>query len=364
MDMLNIHDVSTSFIGLSDREIDTQFIWEDGSPLTFQNWNADVDRPNGQTDFIYMGNWSGGKWYTTSFWTSKNYVCELSCNTIPSNDNGLSLNQMEGPENGSLLEVGTYTISYEVVNACGDVANCSFEVIVNPPANCAEEEIEGFVSLDDFQAHQYQLSEEKERWVDAEEICMEQGGYLAIVESAEENEFLRTSLNAQGISTAYIGLSDVAGDGSFQWWNGQSPSFTNWSTSPATNNSDDFVYMGSWSNGSWYFGNTYTEKNFVCEFECSNFPETQGLQVAGSNGSAQVFPNPVIDQLQFSFEDTGFNAFSLTDVSGRVISRISFDQEQYFHELDMSQLQEGIYFLRVQSKALGILSFKLVKAPM
>ncbi len=365
-EVLQLQGISTAFIGLSDENNDGQFAWIDESTPTYANWNSSNIAPNGQTDYAYLGNWSNAPWYKAGQWTAKHFVCERVCQNSgdEEEEDEISMVQTQGPENGSWLEPGIYTVAYEAVNSCGDVANCSFEIIVETTGinTCKEEEIADFIQLGSLNNHQYQLSETKDRWINALQDCEDQGGYLTIVDSQEENEFLHEALTLQSVSTAYIGLSDIVGDGSFLWSDGQTPAYTNWSHPPAMNQQTDYIYLGAWSDGPWYAGSEYTEKYYVCEFDCQELPDVQGLQVgADTRNGTQVFPNPVSDVVQLRQTAEGFHRLLLTDVSGRVLAQQQFTDRIYEHQLDMSQLQEGLYFLTIESEASGIETFKLVK---
>jgi hypothetical protein len=359
-DAMSISGVSTAYIGLSDESSDGQYQWTDGTNATYENWSGNAPNANGQTDFAYMGNWSGGKWYKGSFWTTKNYVCEITCSApADQSDNELTITQVEGPENGSQLSPGNYVVIYEVSNACGDIAQCSFEIHVESPQDCPEETMEGFISLGDFNNHQYQLSEDKSRWLDALQTCDDQGGYLTIVDDTAENEFLTEVIKSHSVSTAYIGLTDIAGDGSFLWSNGAHIDYENWSQSPSMNDQADFVYLGAWTDGPWYLAGQYTEKQFVCEFSCEDLPEIAGLQASEQN--IGVYPNPVRDELQIVLDNGGFEGYWLTDLSGKILNTQVFDAPQPSYALNLSQFTNGMYLLILEGEEIGRKSFKIVK---
>ena len=59
-------------------------------------------------------------------------------------------------------------------------------------------------------------STEKVAWQDARDKCLEVGGYLAEVDTAEENDFLRTMAHERNIEL-WIGGSDLDKEGLWQW---------------------------------------------------------------------------------------------------------------------------------------------------
>ncbi|HEY9751803.1 MAG TPA: lectin-like protein, partial [Coleofasciculaceae cyanobacterium] len=54
-----------------------------------------------------------------------------------------------------------------------------------------------------------------------------QSGYLATITSAEESAFIN---NLLGNNNAWIGLSDAAEEGDWEWVTGETSTFTNWAT--------------------------------------------------------------------------------------------------------------------------------------
>lgn len=359
-DAMSIIGISTAYIGLSDEASDGQYQWTNGSHTTYENWSGIPPNANGQTDFAYMGSWSEGKWYRGSFWTTKNYVCQLNC-TEPNDQSGneLMISQIEGPLNGSQLSPGSYIITYEVSNSCGDVAQCSFEITVEPSQNCPEEIIDGFIPLGDFNHHQYQLSENTSKWMHALQTCDDQGGYLTVVDNALENDFLRQAIKSHSVSTAYIGLTDVAADGSFLWSNGTQMDYENWNQLPPINGQADFAYLGAWTDGPWYLAGQYTEKQFVCEFSCEDLPEVSGLQIAEQ--TIGIYPNPVREELQIVLDDNGFETYWLTDLSGKLFETQVFDTPQLSYALNLSQFTNGMYLLILKGEKMGRKSFKIIK---
>mmetsp|Transcript_377 Transcript_377/g.437 ORF Transcript_377/g.437 Transcript_377/m.437 type:complete len:249 (+) Transcript_377:1189-1935(+) len=70
---------STFFIGFNDRVTEGTFVWTDGSPSTFSNFNT--DQPNGDGDCVmYFGSLGVGidfKWFDTSCDSTLPYLCKL-----------------------------------------------------------------------------------------------------------------------------------------------------------------------------------------------------------------------------------------------------------------------------------------------
>merc|ERR1712215_338747 len=84
-------------------------------------------------------------------------------------------------------------------------------------------------------------------WFEAQEYCWTQGGYLAEITSAAENELLRVGLLDMN-TDFWIGLEDFAHEGTWRWAEShQKASWTNWNTGEPNSHSgdEDCVTMSS-----------------------------------------------------------------------------------------------------------------------
>ena len=218
--------------------------WDSGEAFTF---DFVENAPNDQASFGNMNFWSGG-WSFDSEFVERRFIVEVACGpatptlsvacpenqTVLAEDmNGIVLtytdplatttcpegsilnSQIEGPASGSLFEVGsTTTISYEIVDACNNVENCTFTVTINGPSvGSCPTEIDGFTMLGEFEGHKYFSSNESATWEKAAEVANEHGGYLVSINDANENEFIRQNIS----EISYIGLNDAINEGH---WNG------------------------------------------------------------------------------------------------------------------------------------------------
>jgi hypothetical protein len=78
-------------------------------------------------------------------------------------------------------------------------------------------------------------------WTEAEANSVKLGGHLVSVKDAEENLFIGSIILANGTEsvTYWIGLTDSAIEGEWQWSSGESLTYTNWS--PGEPNANDVV---------------------------------------------------------------------------------------------------------------------------
>ena len=75
---------------------------------------------------------------------------------------------------------------------------------------------------------------------------------------------------------------------------------------------------------------------------------------------AAVYPNPVTDRLVLSVDDTeAALRYTLTDANGRAIAADNIFDAQT--NIEMGNLAQGVYFLRVDDGDAAVRTFKIVK---
>jgi hypothetical protein len=93
-------------------------------------------------------------------------------------------------------------------------------------------------------------------WDEAEAIAVSYGGHLATLRSQEENDWIASIF---GHDRAWIGLNDLAVEGSFEWSSGEPVTFANWAPgSPGGFTPDQDRVAIAGSTGTWedWFANT------------------------------------------------------------------------------------------------------------
>lgn len=127
-----------------------------------------------------------------------------------------------------------------------------------------------------------------ESWDEAQRFCESRGGYLAVVNSSEENEFLYNYMLETGFDEAFIGYTDQYHEGRWEWVSGKTSNFTDWGINDegsAEPNADsvyeDYAHMNSSMNrGHWNdkrFGKT--SSCFFCEWDLIDY---QGKDCTGT----------------------------------------------------------------------------------
>jgi len=209
---------------------------------------------------------------------------------------------------GSYFPLGTTTVIYTATDYCGNVEYCSFDVTVlndntatiacpddiyltcdasggavadwSAPlyegtcSNCNPgDSIAGFVYMGTFNGNQYYCSTSTATWPQAQQICNSNGGYLASINDAEENQFLADILTLQ---SAWIGLSDAAYEGDFGWDNGDPLTYTNWYANQPNNYNNNQDYVEMLNNGLWNDQYNHYALEFIMEVPCTYIKQTAG----------------------------------------------------------------------------------------
>lgn len=128
-----------------------------------------------------------------------------------------------------------------------------------------------------FNGHYYYVYEldTVTTWEEAKQYCEEQGGYLAAITSAEENDFVYSCMkNSFGYESAYFGFTDREEEGTWVWENGEVSTYTNWHSGEPNgeNPKEDFaMYYYKYSDGTWNDGDfgkrtVNSKKVFICEW--------------------------------------------------------------------------------------------------
>jgi len=153
----------------------------------------------------------------------------------------------------------------------------SCEVII--PIICEEEDISGFSYLGAGDTTVYYLSDSKSKWSDANMICESLGGYLAKIESAEENEMVFNMLSGFN-NFALIGFNDEMDEGNFVWSDNTPVEYINIEVIEDNNTSDNFGNINPWS-GTWAVVNEWVSKPFILEKPCPT-------SIAGLSGNNET----------------------------------------------------------------------------
>ena len=103
-------------------------------------------------------------------------------------------------------------------------------------------------------------------WVDAESICINNGGHLAAIHSEVENDVVRGLIDGtcgEGAG-AWIGLTDSESEGTFVWTDGSPLDFAPWANDEPNDFGDGEDYAEMWEGGVWNDSSGAGSNCYVC----------------------------------------------------------------------------------------------------
>lgn len=294
--LANLLTIQSAWIGLTDVNSEGTFEWCNGQPVTYTNWyTGQPNNFNNNQDFVEI--LSTGEWNDQYNNYALEYIMEIPCNFVY---------QQSGPAPGSTLTGGTYIVTYGVSDGCNTNETCSFSITVeesleltcpaditvtaatgastataswNPPvansccSSCSST-IPGFVYMGSYNGHHYYCSAGTATWSNANAICAANGGYLASVNTAGENNFLANVLTYQ---SAWIGLNDVNNEGWYSWTDGSPYNYSNWYIGQPNNYNNNQDYVEMLSDGTWNDQYGYVALEFIMEVpDCISMAQSGG----------------------------------------------------------------------------------------
>ncbi len=122
--------------------------------------------------------------------------------------------------------------------------------------------IQGYTVMGELNGSKYYLSDDRQNWNQASSLTRNHNGYLASINNAAENTFLKERID----EIVLVGLTDKDNEGTFVWDSGEGLTYNNIT---GNNNSDrnDFSNMNFW-NGGWDFDNELVSRRYIMEVEC------------------------------------------------------------------------------------------------
>ena len=342
-----------TFIGLNDMDTEGDLVWANGDALGYTNYNTICTwcgENDDDHDYAEIVPWDGS-WIFEGVWTQRKFVLEMNCDAssqitlnCPNNidittttgeaiaswdlpvattscttSSDITMTQLSGLPSGSFFSLGTHTVTYQAQDACNNTVSCNFDVtILAGTATC--DPIDGFTLLGTYNGHGYYLSDNDERWEVAKVLAENNGGYLATMNDATENEFVRS---AMGQTMAFIGFNDAATEGDLQWAN-QDPSTIDLSYDNDDDN--DYAVMNFWA-GTWGMVNYQVRKQFILERECGMVtPQGCGIKpgfekLGEFNGSGYYLSNQ---------QNTWIQAKTLSEDNGGYLATMNTQEENDF----------------------------------
>ena len=300
-----------------------------------------------------------------------------------------------------IFPVGVTEVTVTATDECGNVATCSFTVtviafgachfggVVSPGTTCndGDDDTENDVILADgctcrgeetevlncsttldnttfmgtFGESNYFLSDNKDTWQGGQQFAANNGGYLASIGDALENEFIRAFID-ETKDIAFIGYQDTDQDGEYEWDSGEAVDYTN---VPMGTSAKAFTNINFW-NGEWKFDGTTTKRKFIIEVPCdgniasvasrdmvSLEAESSEQKTARTIAIEKLFPNPTSEDVFVKLESTMEQdvQFTVLDSFGKVLEKQTHTLEEGTKVIPVltSDLPGGMYLLMIKS---------------
>ncbi|HHB78804.1 MAG TPA: HYR domain-containing protein [Saprospiraceae bacterium] len=367
------------FIGYNDAATEGNGQWANGDPVTIDLSYAN----SSDNDYAVMNFWAG-TWQMVSQGVYKPFIMEMECSasstismtcepdknitldpgtsqvtiswstptaTTTCANSQTTVNQTSGPASGSNFMAGTYNISYEATDNCGNTTTCGFTITVNSASSgCGT--ITGYTLLGEYNGHGYYLSDAGATWSQANTLAGNTGGYLATMNNQAENNFLHSMLNNQMV---FIGYNDADAEGTGQWANGEPVTLDlSYENSPE----NDYAVMNFWA-GTWQMVNQWVNKPYVLEMNCNGAqpaPKIAPKATAMAPGVRLIamYPNPADDLITArlisgSDEEITFSIFNAQGQS-KLLSTNQLVKGPNEVSFEIQDLEPGMYFLKATGK--------------
>ena len=170
----------------------------------------------------------------------------------------------------------------------------------------SENRLTGSVPSDavSYNGHYYMLYNDSASYNAAQQKCIERGGHLATLSSAEEDSFVFNYIKGKNVSSAYFGLSDEKKEGTWEWVTGEPVNYTNWASGEPNSESsaeDYAMYYYKFSTGKWNDGRgPEVGSYYICEWDDICYTNSTGTCLAdlecvdeghytGNMGDARVY---------------------------------------------------------------------------
>ena len=237
-----------------------------------------------------------------------NGQCDLRVYWLPpvAADNCGVRNMSSSHRPGDRFGAGMTTVSYTVVDVCGNSISTSFKITVYgseieitcPPDTMVKnsdpyktgaivnwnlptvryctpcvDSLPGFIYMGEYGGHRYFCSLAPASWDEAKVICTLNGGHLAVINDQSENEYVSSKLMGQ---TAWIGGTDENTEGLFEWVNREGFIYRNWLIGQPNNMNGNEDYIELRPDGYWNDQNGASSREFVCEIPCWTLTQIEG----------------------------------------------------------------------------------------
>ncbi|MAM48683.1 MAG: hypothetical protein CMP90_07015 [Gammaproteobacteria bacterium] len=218
--------------------------------------------------------------------------------------------------------------------------------------------IEDFIFLGEFEGHKYWSSNYPDTWQNANDwVNQYTEAHLVTITSQEENDFITNNFDG---SDNWIGFTDEAEEGNWQWVTGEDVTYTNWMEGEPNNSEELEHWAHILENGEWN-DLDYDLARFIIEFDGStgdetDYPEFSNFQITSGdiyvdstevNFSIDLSASSGIAEAEYAYYKGGNNTshiyggFLDSDISSGSLSFDGIDdfvEIPYSTELDMGNM--------------------------
>lgn len=166
--------------------------------------------------------------------------------------------------------LGINTLTYTATDASGCSASATVDIEVNEGEiiECTGDYIYGFIYMGQHNGSHYYCSYYSDyTWHEANTTAQNAGGHLAVINDADENEYIRSNIMT---NNAWIGYTDEAMEDNFVWSNGEANDYENWQVGEPNNyNGNDHYTRIKKGSGEWTDRPYWMQYEFVMEVPCA-----------------------------------------------------------------------------------------------
>ena len=107
----------------------------------------------------------------------------------------------------------------------------------------------------------------------------------------------------------------------------------------------------------------YTTSNFTSSTAAGSRSNTgnDGESVFIKSNDLTIYPNPVVDNLTIQYQTENTGLLSLYHVSGAKVKSVPLQRDMSAYELNMSDLPDGFYLLKIEENGQLPLTRRVVK---
>ncbi|MHC1770058.1 MAG: CARDB domain-containing protein [Verrucomicrobiia bacterium] len=239
-------DYQHLWLGLNDETEEGTWVWVDGSGSEYRNWRG--GEPSGGRGENSVAMHSGGGWFD---WGGGNQTGGLAEWVAT----GVSGERGAGAQAQYVLtlrvgdEVAPQVSGLGRIPAAGGVTGevlGTFSVTFSEALDPFTINDPPFIAM--YQGHLYALTNAALSWTATEERARQLGAHLVTISDSSENSWVRDTFGSYG--TLWLGMNDVATEGTWVWASGETAAYTNWAGGEP-NNAGEEDYAQIYSSGSW-----------------------------------------------------------------------------------------------------------------